>query len=251
MTEYAYQLYSSREFPPLEDTLAMLAATGYRRTEGYGGMLADPPSVLAAHEAAGLAMGSVHLALDDLRGDCDGMIRIAEVLGVSSVYAPYLAGHERPVDASGWSALAHELETLAGAFAAAGFHFGWHNHDFEFRPLAGGAVPMELVLEAAPSIGWEADLAWIVRAGADPLAWIDRFGDRITAVHVKDIAPAGECADEDGWADVGFGTMDWSRLLTALDGSPVRHFIVEHDRPNDDARFARRSLETLNTLMRS
>lgn len=251
MTEYAYQLYSSRAFPPLEKTLTMLADLGYRRTEGYGGMLDDPPSVRAAHDAAGLVMGSVHLGLDRLRADCDGMIRLAEVLGVSSVYAPHLAEDERPADAAGWTALAHELETLAGAFAGAGLHFGWHNHDFEFRPTAGGAVPMEIVLDAAPSIGWEADIAWVVRGGADPFDWIGRLGDRITAVHIKDIAPAGECADEDGWADVGHGTLDWGRLLTALEDAPVRHFIVEHDRPNDDARFARRSLEALNALTRS
>jgi sugar phosphate isomerase/epimerase len=97
----------------------------------------------------------------------------------------------------------------------------------------------------------ELDVAWCVKGGVEPIAWMAKNSDRIAGIHVKDIAPAGEAEDEDGWADVGHGTMDWGRLLTALEGSSVRHFIVEHDRPNDDRRFARRSLETLNALTRS
>jgi len=34
----------------------------------------------------------------------------------------------------------------------------------------------------------ERDLAWIVRGACDPLDYIARYGSRITAIHVKDIA---------------------------------------------------------------
>jgi hypothetical protein len=99
-------------------------------------------------------------------------------------------------------------------------------------------------LEAAPEIEWEADIAWIIRGGADPIDWIARHGDRITAVHVKDIAPDGEAADEDGWADVGHGTVDWPGLFKQLAvHSPVKLFIMEHDNPSDAKRFATRSIE--------
>ena len=33
---YSYQLYSSRNFPPLSATLKMLAEVGYKDTEGFG-----------------------------------------------------------------------------------------------------------------------------------------------------------------------------------------------------------------------
>ena len=93
----------------------------------------------------------------------------------------------------------------------AGFEFAWHNHAFEFETLADGSLPQKLMLDAAPGIGWEIDVAWVIRGGADPLKWIAEYGPRITAVHVKDIAPAGQNANEDGWADVGHGTVDWAR----------------------------------------
>ena len=36
MTNFSYQLYSSLNFPPLSETLKMLAGLGYNRVEGYG-----------------------------------------------------------------------------------------------------------------------------------------------------------------------------------------------------------------------
>ena len=34
MTDFSYQLYSSRNFPPLADTLRMVAEVGYTQVEG-------------------------------------------------------------------------------------------------------------------------------------------------------------------------------------------------------------------------
>ena len=234
----------------MEKTLKALADIGYIQTEGYRALFADPEAARAAHDAAGLTMPSAHFPLDALVNDRDGTLRIAETLGASSLYAPYLLADERPASAAGWTAFGRRLEALGQTYRSEGYHFGWHNHAFEFQPLADGSVPMKLILDAAPSIGWQADIAWIIRGGGDPFRWIADYGDRITAVHIKDIAPEGECLDEDGWADVGFGTMDWKALMAALDGSPVKHFVMEHDKPNDDLRFARRSFETAKSFER-
>jgi len=104
---------------------------------------------------------------------------------------------------------------------------------------------MEILLETAPKIEWEADVAWIVRGKADPIAWFDKYGDRITAVHVKDIAPAGEALDEDGWADVGHGVLNWDDLITKVQAkTKAQYFVAEHDKPSDEVRFATRSIAT-------
>ena len=41
MTDFSFQLYSARNFPPLADTLRMLKAAGYTAVEGYGALYAD------------------------------------------------------------------------------------------------------------------------------------------------------------------------------------------------------------------
>ncbi len=111
-----------------------------------------------------------------------------------------------------------------------------------------GALAMDLILEHAPSIDWEMDVAWVLRGGADPLAWIADHADRITTAHVKDIAPQGENAAEDGWADIGHGTVDWRSLMAALRGAGVDLFVAEHDKPSDFDRFAARSIDSIRKL---
>jgi len=242
---FSYQLYSSRNFPPVDQTLRMLADLGYTGVEGYGALYADAVMVdatAAGLAATGLAMPTGHFGLEMLENDVDRVLSIARTLKMERIYCPYLPPESRPADHAGWHALGVRLEVAGRPYRDAGFGFGWHNHDFEFHALPDGTLPQDAIFAGGPGLEWEMDVAWIIRGGADPLVWIKKYGDRITAAHIKDIAPKGENADEDGWADVGHGTVDWPRLMAALRAVGVRHFIMEHDNPSDHARFAARSI---------
>lgn len=243
---YSFQLYSARNFQPWSNVLSMLAAVGYGQVEGFGGVYEDPVGFRALMDANGLAMPSGHFSIDALENDLDDVFAKASALGVRTIYCPHIVEVQRPKDRAGWEAFAARLEAVGTKVRAAGYGFGWHNHAFEFVTLADGTVPMQVILDSAPSIEWEADVAWIIRGGGDPSDWIKRYDSRITAVHVKDIAPQGECEDEDGWADVGHGTVDWTSLLKQLRASGAnRLYVMEHDKPSDATRFAKRSIEWL------
>lgn len=246
--EFSFQLYGARNFPPVIGILPKLKELGYTQVEGYGGLYADVPDLADALKASGMTMPSGHFGLDDLR-DTSTTMKLAEKLGVKLVLCPAVPGSERVKPDSGWKELADELAGLAEIYNKAGFEFGWHNHDFEFAPTETGKMPIELLLDGAPNIVWQSDIAWVVKGGQDPLKWIDRYADRIAAVHLKDIAAEGECLDEDGWADVGHGTMDWPALMQAiLTKTKCKYFVVEHDNPKDAARSAARSIEAARKL---
>ncbi|MSU90188.1 TIM barrel protein [Rhodobacteraceae bacterium 2CG4] len=252
MTDISFQLYSARSAPDLAATLKMLAATGYTQVEGYGALYADATKVEAVQAAlaqTGLKMPSGHFSLDMLENSPDRVCEIAGKLDISRVFCPHIGPGDRPADAAGWRDFGARLEKASAPIRDAGLAFGWHNHDFEFAALDDGSTPMEHILAGGPDLEWEADIAWIIRGGGDPLAWIDGHGARITAVHVKDIAPQGECADEDGWADVGHGTVDWAALVAALARCDVKLWVAEHDKPSDPERFARRSYDAISKLL--
>ena len=137
---------------------------------------------------------------------------------------------------------------MAAAYRAEGFSVAWHNHDFEFVKLKDGSTPHELMFDNAPLLDWEMDVAWVIRGGSDPIKWIKRYGSIITAAHVKDIARKGQKTDEDGWEDVGHGTVNWKAIMAALAGTRCMHWIMEHDKPSDDTRFARRSIAAAKKL---
>ncbi len=249
MSQLTYQLYSSRNFPPLDKTLRMLAGLGYQTLEGYEGLFEDTGAVKKAMDETGLRMPTCHFGLDTLENDVDTVLKIGETLELKTLFCPYLAPQARPADAAGYRALGARLQRAGKPYRDAGYGFGWHNHDFEFARFEDGLVPLDCLFEGGADLEWEADIAWIVRAGADPLEYIERYGGRISAVHVKDIAAKGECVDEDGWADVGHGVMDWRKLFQVLRKSGTECFVMEHDNPSDHERFARRSIAAARSFL--
>lgn len=252
MTSLSFQLYSARNFPPLGDVLALLAKNGYKEVEGYGGNYgatdgAAGVALRAELDANGLTMPTGHFGLAALEANPSAVIEFAKAVGMESIYCPHVMPNERPSDAAGWKAFGARLQAAGAPYKAAGFDFGWHNHDFEFVTLEDGSTPMEQILAGGPELSWEVDVAWVIRGHADPFAWIEKYSNRITAVHVKDIAPAGENVDEDGWCDVGHGTVDWGKLVAALRGTAVRHYVVEHDNPKDLTSLVSRSIASFNS----
>lgn len=252
MTKLGFQLYSARNFQPFSNVFPQLAKAGYGEVEGYGALYGalDEAGLEALRKellANGLTMPTGHFGIDMLEKEPHRVLEIATALGIKAIYCPHLVADQRPTDAAGWFSFGQRLQAAGKSFRDAGFDFGWHNHDFEFKALSDGSTPQEQIFAGGPELSWEADIAWIIRGGADPFAWIESYGKRITAVHVKDIAPAGENADEDGWADLGHGTVPWADLMAALKQTPARYYVLEHDNPNDIGRLIRRSIVAFNS----
>ena len=132
-----------------------------------------------------------------------------------------------------------------------GIALGYHNHHWEMIKKDGNLTALDLLFAGAEGskLSWEVDVAWLVRGNVDPKAVMTQYKHLISAAHVKDLAPEGECLDEDGWADVGHGRLDWKDLWGFCRGLGARWMVLEHDKPNDAARFARRSAAFLRQTL--
>jgi len=245
----SFQLYSSRNTQKQSDFLSNLATLGYTHVEGFGGVYEDPDGFASVMSSSRLQMLSGHFSVQELETDIDSVIKTARTLGIKMIFAPYLLEEHRPTNLEQWQAFAQRLSAIGEKLHAAGFKFGWHNHDFEFVALPSGELPMDILLSSAPDLMWEADLAWVARAGKSPQQFLEKYAERILAIHVKDIAQEGEKLDEDGWADVGTGILDWAQLIeTQRRLAPDALCIMEHDNPSDIERFARISINNFKEL---
>lgn len=245
MPAISYQLFSSRNHD-LDETLAMLAGLGIENVEGFAAQFENPEATKALLDKHGLRMPSGHFPLDMVEKDPDRTIAVARTLGIEAVIVPYLMPDDRPTDRAGWQAFARRLADAGKPIVAAGLKYGWHNHDFEFTPTADGCLPIEEIAAASPDIGLELDLAWIHVAGLDPAEWVRKYAGRIIAAHVKDRAASGENLDEGGWADLGFGEVNYTRIIPALNEAEVDLWVLEHDNPSDHERFATNSFKTVS-----
>ena len=152
MERLSYQLYSSRGFPPLEKTLAMLAKEGYKEVEGFGGVYQDPGATSASLEAAGLEMPSGHFDIDVLEQDLEACLGVARTLGVKTIYSPWLKPEDRPTDATGWRDLGERLAKIQ-------------------EPVNGAGTGLRLAqprLRVRQTRGWQPPHGYLARCGPRP-----------------------------------------------------------------------------------
>lgn len=242
----AYQLYSSRNFPPLADQLPILKSMGYDAIEPWlPAYEADPSLFRRQLDDAGLKCFGFHMPLDGLVNETSRYIDIALTLGATYMIPPFIPAEEREPTGAFWRSVGEKLKTGAEAAGREGLKVAWHNHDFEFVALPDGTRPIDHLFEGAgPDVRFEIDCGWIVRAGADPAAELKTFADRISIIQTKDTAPIGTVAD-DGWAPTGDGIIDWPSLVPLFRETKADHICTEHDNPSDWQAFAKRSIDYL------
>ena len=122
--------------------------------------------------------------------------------------------------------LTEVLNTAGKKCKAVGMELLYHNHDFEFVKNESGVVPIEYFLEHTDpdTVNFEMDLYWVTKAGADPLAYFEKYPGRFKLWHVKDMD------DEGKFAPVGQGNIDFKRILEQKKKSGMKYYYVEQDR---------------------
>ncbi len=244
------QLYTLRALADADLILDAAAAAGFRHVETVGSHLDDAISLRAKLDARGLDVSSSHVSLAALRDTPQSTVEACRTLGFKQLFMPAVPPDQRQMPASGWRALGRELGAMAERFREHGIELGYHNHNWELQPKEGDRTALELIFEEAQHtpLKWQVDVAWLVRGGADPKQWLQRYNHLVVSAHVKDVAPEGQNPDQDGWADVGSGILDWRDLWRACRKSGAAWMVVEHDKPADPAASARASYHYLAGL---
>ena len=247
----AVQLYTLRTLPgSFDETLAQVAAAGFSAVEtvgDHGCTVAEMRALLDKHHLRVIAS---HLQLEALRDHLDEVIAFNRAIGNDTLVAPYiptLVGEKR---ASAFQEIGQLLGEIGRRCQAEGLRLLYHDHHWEMIEIEGKLALDWLFESAGESLAFEPDLAWISFAGVDPVALLQRYAGRCLRVHVKDLAPKGHNPADavmDGavMADVGYGTLDWSRLLAAARDAGAAWYIVEHDNPHEPVASISRSLAYL------
>ncbi len=242
----AVQIYTLRSLGSLDAMLDAAVEAGYQAVELLGPHVEDFAATKEKLDARGLVAAAAHIKLAALRAKPDWILAGAKALGLHHVFLSSYPVDEEP---KAWDARGRELANLARWLRSQGVRLGYHNHAVEFVPLEDGTLPFDLMLaHSGDSLFVELYLAWIARAGQDPGAMIGKYADRLLAVHVKDLAPEGENADEDGWADAGHGVLQLDRWCRESLAAGAKWLIVEHDKPRDPLASITRSRAFLSKL---
>jgi sugar phosphate isomerase/epimerase len=245
------QLYSLRQIADLEQQLRLVREAGLACVECTSANYADPERLRHLLERYRLTAPTGHFGIDRLRGDFDATVALARELGMETLYVWGLPQSEQPNDVVGWRRVGSELGGYARRLADEGLGFGFHNHDWELMRFADGRLALDHLFDAAADspLHWQPDLGWLARGKADIPELLARHGDRVRSAHVKDMASADALAPEEGWADLGAGTLPWAQWMPRLLTLAADPLIIEHDAPSDPARFITVSAAALRRLV--
>ncbi len=209
-TRPSVQLYTVRvafEADPL-GTLERLTAIGFTQVEPY--RLTDFEAPLQeARARLGIEIPTAHCRL--VGADQPAIFAAATRLGVGTVVDPRVPA-ERWTDEGGVAGVAELLEEAARVGADHGIAVAYHNHAFELSHRPGGRAALEVLAEAAPSVGIELDAYWAAVGGVEPAGLARRLAARIVALHLKDGPVSDDVLDQ---VPLGQGVLPVGEILAA------------------------------------
>ncbi|WP_135364371.1 sugar phosphate isomerase/epimerase family protein [Halosimplex halophilum] len=227
MVRTAINLYSVRDLDlPMAEILDRCAAAGYDGVQfsgDFGGL--SPAELRDELDDNDLGVTASHVDLDDMEADAASVVEAHETIGADGAVVPWLdAEHFQSREAVAETAT--RLENVAANLADHDFSLHYHNHDHEFAEFD-DTNGYDAFAEAC-SLLLEPDVGWIETAGHDPVEYIERYGDRVEIVHMKDM-------DDGEFCEIGDGDVDMQACADAAREADAEWLVYEHDDPEDPA----------------
>jgi sugar phosphate isomerase/epimerase len=208
---------------------AYVEAANYADGKFYGMTPADFKSYL---ESLGLTAISAHMGMVNME-NADQLIADVKAAGIEYFVIPVppmgMFTFDQATRTMGMKGSSDELvkvmNTLGEKCHKAGIKLLYHNHDFEFKPMADGTIIEDILLEKCNPewVNFQMDLFWVTKAEVDPLTYFEKYPGRFKAWHVKDMDSEGN------FAPVGTGNIDFARILAQKEKSGMEFYLVEQD----------------------
>lgn len=229
--EYGLQLYSLRDDMPKnpKDVLKQVASFGYKQIEGYEGPQGmfwgmSNTEFKKYIDDLGMKMVSSHC---DMNKDFEKKAADAAAIGMSYLLCPHL-GPQKSLD--DYKKIADTFNQKGEICRKAGLRFGYHNHDYSFK-LQEGQYPQDVMMQGTDAnlVDYEMDIYWVVAAGQDPEAWLNKYKNRFTLCHVKDMSKTPGADNGKNSVDVGTGSIDFPKILKTAKADGMKFYIVEQE----------------------
>ena len=222
-------------------TLKSVAETGYKNIEAAGykdGKYYNMSPEDFKNYLAELNLTPISTHQSDINiDDADVMFANAKAAGFEYFVVPippmglfkYYQETQSMGMTGGAENLAAILTTLGKKCEKAGLKLLYHNHDFEFMEDKDGVVVIDYLLEHLDPkyVNFQMDLYWVTKAGADPVAYFNKYPGRFKLWHVKDMDDQGR------FAPVGNGKIDFAKIYENKELSGMQYYFVEQDRTFD------------------
>ncbi len=121
-----------------------------------------------------------------------------------------------------WKWQADQLNGLGEKTRQAGFQLGYHNHDIEFIPMD-RVIPYDILMDQTEPalVKFQIDVGNLTFAGADALAFLQKYPTRYFSMHAKDFLPGKTSVP------VGQGILNWKKIFKAVRKTSIENYFAE------------------------
>ncbi|MCQ2432561.1 MAG: sugar phosphate isomerase/epimerase [Clostridia bacterium] len=230
------QLYTIRDYTQTVDNYRMamkrIAEIGYKTVQmsGYNTKEITPAIIKEEAEKNNLKVILTHTDPKRILNETEQVIEEHEMFGCNGIGIGGFFFGEHTYD--GFMKFTEDFAPAIEKIKKAGKVFLYHNHRFEFEkwktPSGEYKNGIELVLENTDPEGCKLtfDAYWAVAAGADPAAFIRKYGDRMFVTHFKDMAVK---EDKVVMTELLTGNMNYDEIMAACAEKNIRDVFVEQD----------------------
>lgn len=182
------------------------------------------------------------------------VVENCEKNGISELVFGYMLPEERST-LDDYRHISGKLNKLGELCNQSGIQLSYHNHSFEFLPLEGSNGYEILIEELDPAlVKFELDIFWASIGGFKPVELMERLGDRIRLLHLKDKqAGTPDIYDEskvphEAFKELGNGVINIPKVLTLAERIGVKYCMVEQDQSPDPIQSINESLTYLEKI---
>lgn len=229
MSNTAIQLYVLREDSrSVPDLVRTASSAGFEGVEfAFRVPDADQDAVRDALDETGTEVAGAHVPIGWLEDEFDETLDRYLGLGCDTMVVPSL--DESCFESeSAVADAAHRLTRLAERLDGHGVQLCYHNHSHEFVRVDGRWAFDVLVENAGEALDFQLDLPSAQYAGADPVALLDRVGQRTRTVHFYD-----RVVDTKASVAFGNGDVELADCIDAAKRAGVDWIIYEGDYEKD------------------
>lgn len=223
----ALQMYTLRNecAKDFVGTLKEVAKIGYAGVELAGTYGLSMKEVAKVLDDLGLKRAGGHVGVEPLEKDLAKVIDDYRTLGSAFITIPGLpASYTESGEA--WKRTAGILNEIGTKLIQAGIQLSYHNHNREFQ-LFNGKYALDILYDnsAPKALHAEIDTYWVQYANVDPVAYMRKVKDRLSLVHIKDMADD----EKRSFAEIGNGILDWDGIFAVANEARSKWLIVEQD----------------------
>lgn len=226
------QLYTVRDFArtpdEIRETFKKIKDIGYECVQVSGLGAIDARELAEISEKTCLPITCTHSPVPRIIGDTDALIEEHKIYGCPVIGVGYMP-NEYHGTREGLEKFLSAVQPAVEKIHRAGLDFAYHNHAFEFEPLADtGEKMFDIMLERFPDWNFILDTYWVKYAGESVLDYMKKVGgERLVNIHYKDMSPEDRsiCA-------CGNGTLDFSAITALCEKLGVKNVLVEQDNAN-------------------